>query len=71
MSKLFLCFDQQLKQIRQEIIDSFDKELRKGSKRDQVNENFSFITRDLMQRHFSNFKKRTEDLIIEGSGWNE
>jgi len=34
LSQLFLCFDQQLKMIRQQIIERFDKELRKGSKRD-------------------------------------
>lgn len=57
--------------IRQSIIERFDREIRKGSKRDQVNEQFAESSDRLYHEHFSSFKKQAADLIFEGSGWGE
>jgi hypothetical protein len=71
LNQLYLCFDQQLKMIRQSVIENFDKDIRKSSKRDQVNEQFAETTDRLYHEHFSSFKKQAADLIFEGSGWGE
>ena len=40
LSNLFISFDSQLKMIRHQIFEKFDKEIRKLSIKEQVNENF-------------------------------
>lgn len=57
--------------IRQEIIERFDKDLRKGCRRDQVNEVFAETSTKLYNEAFGNFKKHATDLIFEGSGWGD
>lgn len=66
-----MCFDQQMKMIRHQIIERFDKELRKGSRRDQVNEQFAETSERLYNEFFGTFKKHAAELIVEGSGWGE
>ena len=71
LSNLFKVFDVQLKNIRQHVFERFDRELRKLSIRDQVNENFYEASQKLFQDCTSLFRKQCADLVVEGSGWGE
>lgn len=46
-----MCFDLQLKMIRQEIFEKFDREIRKLSKKDEVSENFTEISMGLFEEY--------------------
>ncbi|CDW88237.1 uncharacterized protein STYLEM_17355 [Stylonychia lemnae] len=71
LSSLFKTFDLQLKSIRQQIFDKFDKELRKLSIRDQVNEKFFESSQNLFNECAISFKKQIANLVVDGSGWGE
>ena len=72
MQQLFVGFDQQLKLIRQQIFEKFNRELRKLSGvKDQVNEEFKSITDRLYQDHSALFQKLTAEMVVEGSGWGQ
>lgn len=55
--------------IRQNIFEQFEKEIRKVSVKDEVNEKFNEITETLYNDFTRQFTKNSADLIVEGSGW--
>eukprot|EP00347_Sterkiella_histriomuscorum_P023862 403333128 len=71
LSQLFKVFDAQLKNIKNKIFDKFDKELRKLSVREQVNENFYETSQKLFHDCTNLFKMQSADLVVDGSGWGE
>lgn len=53
------------------MFESFKKELKARCKRDDINENFCRDADNLNESTMNEFKKRSAELIIEGSGWGE
>ena len=70
LSNLFISFDSQLKMIRHEIFEKFDKEIRKLSIKEQVNENFYQATERLFEEYTSQYKRESSGLVIENAGWS-
>lgn len=68
---LYPCFDNQIKLIRQSIFDKFDKDLRRHSTKDTVNEDFANYSESLYQEMTTFFKKESATLVLEGSGWGQ
>lgn len=51
--------------------EKFNKEVRSLSKKDEVNNEFSHQSGELYHRIVSEFKKQSESLIMEKSGWED
>ena len=64
-----MCFDAQLKMLRQAIFEEFELQMRKVSKRDVVNDVFHKQTQALLHDKMKNFTSKSGDLVIDGSGW--
>ena len=70
---LYICFENQLKQVRNQVSQKFHNEAVKkpSSAKDQVNENFYGITERAYEEALNTFRKQAADLVVEGSGWGE
>lgn len=70
---LYLCFENQLKSVRNQAYQKFEKEAIKkpSSARDQVNEKFYEITESFYTQAMNDFSKSAAELVVEGSGWGE
>lgn len=68
---LYLCFEQQLKQIRNATYQQFEKQALKKPNRDEVNEFFYEQTEGAFTNTMSSFRKQATELIVDGSGWGE
>ena len=55
--------------IRHQIFDKFEKEIKKLSIKDQVNEKFTETTEMLFSEFTIYFKKQSADLLFDGAGW--
>ena len=70
--QFFIPFDTQLKLLRQQVIEKFDREIRKiVADKDQVNEQYYKETQSMFQDSLAYFKRKSCGLIIENSGWGE
>ena len=56
--------------IRHQIFEKFDKEIRKLSIKEQVNENFYQSTERLFEEYTSQYKDESAGLVIENAGWS-
>jgi hypothetical protein len=69
---LFYCFENQIKMLRKDIFSDFEKQVIHGfSAKDQVNENFSQITKEGYQNSIKRFKKISETFIVDGTSWGQ
>ena len=56
--------------IRHQIFEKFDKEIRKLSIKEQVNENFYQSTERLFEEYTAQYKDESAGLVIENAGWS-
>ncbi len=70
---LYLSFEQQLKLIRNSVLQKFEQSAIKksSSKQDVVNEDFSNQTERAFKEAVNSFKTLASELILDGSGWGE
>ena len=70
---LYKCFESQVKLVRKQTFDEFEKEVirRPSSSKDQVNEDFAKITERGYNDAISRFHKHAADLIVDGTNWGE
>ena len=68
---LYLCFESQLKQVRNSTYQQFEKQGLKKPNRDEVNEFFYEQTERAFTETMTSFRKQATELIVDGSGWGE
>lgn len=69
MQTLYHCFDDQLKMLRLSIFNQAEEQIRKLTKKGQINEDFVEHSQDLFTQTINMFTKQSAKLIIDGSGW--
>jgi hypothetical protein len=68
---LYLCFEAQLKQVRNATYTQFERTALKKPNKDEVNEFFYEQTERAYNDTLVAFRKQAAELIVEGSGWGE
>lgn len=73
MSSLFLCFDSQLKRLRTEKVEKVTHEVKKLESKDldDIVDDLSIILDTLMKSSLNSFNKSADDLVFEGSNWEQ
>jgi len=70
--QLFYCFENQIKMLRKITYSEFEKQVIQGcTQKDQINENFSAVTKEGYENSLRRFKKMSDTLIVDGTSWGQ